>query len=871
MMTVVPNIDRPSESSRFLDPSTLQTVFKITKTMVNILAEVHPTVTIACSFLSIIFKVLEKQHDTNQAIRDLYNVMISAYEDFGKDDILKEHARLKGIYDSLFRQTIECALFIEGYAKKSVIERLVKMDISDEAKKFGQAFVDLKNRLSIAFAKEAVIIAKETVIVTLGVQKSVDLILMRDRLQDLKPPQELTPKSKCMQGTRVATINEMVSWIAQCDGKVMWCSGLAGTGKSSLMGTLHDLLTTDFGGRSRLAAFIRYDRLEYLNARKLITSIAYSLGMFDDRIGMAISQVIQSSRTVATMLDPSAQCRLLLREPLEGIPELFDEGPLVVIIDGLDECDPSVDMLAVLAEGFGLNLPFMRLIVSSRPIHPLTTVFKGKEHIYPLHLDTSSKHVDLDIQFYLEREFATIDDDTFQKMCTEQNAVSKLTTRASGVFIWAATVAKFVCGSSGTSRLEAVLATDTPVNATKALTILYRTALNTLVYQIDSGDTDADIGKCVRNVLAAVLMAKRSAMTESILDNLILHGEGSPRSHHIVSMLGSLLSSNAKDSPIRIIHKSLDDFLQDRNRCGDEWFIDVTLYRREIIEKCGGILKSFVKSQFPSMDMNTEAVSVSAIKQAFLGLYRFAAFDDSEHGPLTSISPGYFLSWLADIATDHHVSPFEIVNTLCRQYSSTRMSFKDDTRDDWDTIYNFLRRSADFYRSLQVHHSIQNSDLAGKVTLVPEQYGHVQPDSIPLNDEVNVLIEDISGYKITSTASVPLFITMLYYDMNTLKIYMRSVLRDYPSLYPGKSLSIEDGRRTSLLHILMSPFKVHQVEVTFLKLFFSTKCVDLSSICQPSPFHPTTAFENHEFQPTIVDPECLTASVTLVSRLRGKT
>ncbi len=93
------------------------------------------------------------------------------------------------------------------------------------------------------------------------------------------------------------------------------------------MGTLHDLLTADIGGRSRLAAFVRYDRIEYSNANKLITSIAYALGTFDVRIGMTISKVIETSRTVMTMLDLSAQFRLLLRGPLERVPDLVDEGP----------------------------------------------------------------------------------------------------------------------------------------------------------------------------------------------------------------------------------------------------------------------------------------------------------------------------------------------------------------------------------------------------------------------------------------------------------------------------------------------------------------------------------------------------------------
>ncbi|KAK0439717.1 uncharacterized protein EV420DRAFT_1733533 [Desarmillaria tabescens] len=371
-----------------------------------------------------------------------------------------------------------------------------------------------------------------------------------------------------MQGTRVATINIMVSWIAQCDGRTMWCKGLAGMGKSSLMGTLHELLTTNFGGRSRLAAFVRYDRIEYSKASKLITSIAYALGMFDDRIGMAISLVVQTLPSVAT-LPPSAQFQLLLRNPLESVPDLGDGGPLVVIIDGLDECDASDDMLAVLAEGFGPTLSFMRLILSSRPLHRIATAFEGRDCISTLHLDTSSEDVNHDIQFYLEREFATIRDDAFLEKCNELDAVNKLMAQASGLFIWAATVAKFIHAFPGISRLQALLDTKIPRDATEALITLYRTALDTLASEILGAN--ADIKKCVRSVLGAVLVTQTPpGMTEDILDNIVLLGEGSPPSRHIVAMLGSVLSPETEDLPIRLIHKSFDDFLQDRSRCGDE-------------------------------------------------------------------------------------------------------------------------------------------------------------------------------------------------------------------------------------------------------------------------------------------------------------
>ncbi len=100
----------------------------------------HPAATIAWGFLSIGFEVgvnsvprarnnrltvymqvVKNQRDTQQAILDLYTEMISAYEEASKDDILQQRDDLHGTYSSLFKQTIECAIFIEGYTKKSGI------------------------------------------------------------------------------------------------------------------------------------------------------------------------------------------------------------------------------------------------------------------------------------------------------------------------------------------------------------------------------------------------------------------------------------------------------------------------------------------------------------------------------------------------------------------------------------------------------------------------------------------------------------------------------------------------------------------------------------------------------------------------------
>ncbi len=601
---------------------------------------------------------------------------------------------------------------------------------------------------------------------------------MRERLRDLQPPQELRPKSRCMRGTRVNTINKIMSWISRCNGGMLWCKGLAGTGKSSLMGTLHDLLTVDIGGRSRLAAFIRYDRIEYRNASNLIANIAYALGMFNDRIGKAISLVVQTLRSVVTLSNLSTQLQLLLRNPLESLSDLVDGGPLVVIIDGLDECDASNELLAVLAEGFGPKLPFMRLIVSSRPVHRIATAFKEKGHIETLDLDTSSKDVNRDIERYLELEFATIRDGAFQEKCKELNAVNELTARASGLFIWAATVAKFVHTFPGTSRLQALLDTKIPSDATEALTTLYRTALDTLVSE--TAGADADIKKHVRSVLGAVLASQTPpGMTEDILDNIVLLGEGSPPSRHIVSMLGSVLSPETEDSPIRLIHKSLDDFLQDQSQCGDEWFIDITLHRRAIAEQCRVVSNLFRKTWSANNDMDTK------VKYALFGGFWYSGtYDKSDLEMVASFfHQRYFLPWLDVVVTDDNFLNFEIMDELCRQHGLTRMPFEVKI-DDEEAIHRILQSSARFYWYLC--HSSKGGLLAtsklecmklkktGEYTddleevLIPDPNGH----NLNVGGVIMVDVDEeaIYGFKITNTVSLPLYVLMFYFDVSDLSI-----------------------------------------------------------------------------------------------------
>ncbi len=170
---------------------------------------------------------------------------------------------------------------------------------------------------------------------------------MKSLLKALKPQSRdiFRPKPPCDEHTCIKTIEILDSWVKDDhpDKCVLWCSGLAGTGKSSLAGTLHTKLVKGDQLPGRLGAFIRYDRTlgspdrSDMSIAHLIPSIAFSLGEHDDRIAYAIAKVIHDSPGIQNT-PVETQYEKLLYEPLKSMPELVQEGPLVVIIDGLDEC-----------------------------------------------------------------------------------------------------------------------------------------------------------------------------------------------------------------------------------------------------------------------------------------------------------------------------------------------------------------------------------------------------------------------------------------------------------------------------------------------------------------------------------------------------
>ncbi|KAK0430626.1 hypothetical protein EV421DRAFT_247724 [Armillaria borealis] len=639
-------------------------ILQVAGTILDKLSEIHPIAQATSGILSFALNTYKKQAETDELVLKLCRTMKSIHEDANSERALQKQEDLTGIYNSMFEKTFECCVFINNYVKKGFFGRLSILNASDTVTKYQKEFSDFKEDLSSALIKNTNYVANETRVIVDETRQTVkktdegvDALNTKKLLEQLKPQLSLGPKCRCLEHTRVKTNKILDSWIkdGHPDKRVLWCSGMAGTGKSSLAGTLHD----KFGGvadseggrlRGRLGAFIRYDRTEKspdMLIARLIPSIAFSLGQLDGRIGHAIAKVLNDSPGVRNTAAPN-QYKKLLYEPLKSVPELVQEEPLVIIIDGLDECKDLVisdshsdhgsdgfqqdshdssqvpqgdreaveEVLAVLSKGFQ-DLTFMRLVVFSRRVNPITAMFEKKGNIVEsLLLNKSTDPILDDIQRVIDTRLEKIGDESsdFRDVLERYpDAAKDLASKANGLFIWADVACRYLATCKSEEVLMQLLSINASDNAAehsddndwegdalKGLHRLYISALN------EAAEGNQYVKNHIMKVLGAIMVARTPpGLTPDDLAKLVL-GSRETSAKDILDKLGSVVDTDTKSGGfIRLIHKSFDDFLMAHTTLQgkNSWFIDIKDHQMKLAQKCLSVLTNFLKEWSEGSDI----------------------------------------------------------------------------------------------------------------------------------------------------------------------------------------------------------------------------------------------------------------------------
>ncbi|KAJ3505354.1 hypothetical protein NMY22_g17615 [Coprinellus aureogranulatus] len=385
----------------------------------------------------------------------------------------------------------------------------------------------------------------------------------------------------CHPETRKAVQDDIFSWIKHGDRdaqpkKILWMSGPAGCGKTAIAGTVAELCEE----QGLLAASFFFSSFTGSPSRRdkqyLIPTLAYQLMRFDSS-GEMREHILSSIAN-----DPSIfrmrlkeKSRKLLMLPLRALRSQhpFRRSRSVIIIDGLDEVEShhsrrlgrqqaiqqnEVDQVEILSSLIHAtndpSFPFSVVIIS-RPERGIKGFFSTqlvKDVTLDIFLD-NKYDPDSDIELFLNSKFTDIRRHyNLPASWPSQQAIQTLVQKASGQFIYAATVVRFVEDRTNPPpyQLDCVLRLHFSTSEDPLA------PLNALYTQILSLSPEPSLAAAWIYNLAYIespayfcrqLLERRPGEAEHLLGNL--------------SSLIHTPPSEDRQSQFEIYHKSLADFL----------------------------------------------------------------------------------------------------------------------------------------------------------------------------------------------------------------------------------------------------------------------------------------------------------------------
>ena len=379
----------------------------------------------------------------------------------------------------------------------------------------------------------------------------------------------------CLSGTRVSVLDWMMRWAKNPqDRNVFWLNGLAGTGKSTLAQTFSKMVAET--GILGASFFCSRDNLNRKELKHVFPTLAYQLACRYPAFRSQIIRVIKGDPSVAQN-SLISQLKGLIVDPLSST-----NISCVIVVDALDECvddQPASALLSVLGRHVK-DLRSVKFFITGRPeplirrgfrlplLEPITQIFL-------LH-EVELSDVNEDIRLYLREKLTEIakersDLDISNPWPCDQDLMA-LTKKSSGLFIFAATLARFI-GSEHhepNERLQLIVthqSDSTVYEGGAGIDPLYTHVLE----HAFSGIKDTAVFTNLRRVLGTVVLAFNPLSREEIANVLGISTRLITTTlRHLHSVL---LVPNEDSKEIRIFHKSFPDFLQDPERCSDLKFL----------------------------------------------------------------------------------------------------------------------------------------------------------------------------------------------------------------------------------------------------------------------------------------------------------
>jgi hypothetical protein len=393
-------------------------------------------------------------------------------------------------------------------------------------------------------------------------------------------------------GTRVAFLEFIINWVNDPNpdsdrGLVLF--GQAGTGKSSIAHEIAGL----FDKMNRLTSSFIFSRSEQSErkAYHLFTTLAHHLADRYPSFKTALGNVVRDN---TDLRGGTRNYRILFESLiLEPLKDLHIVGPILVVIDALDESEDATGRTGLhtfLAENLKRLPSNFRVVLTSRPEHPIVSALAGAPSVKIKYMNdtelATETHGDI-VAFFQQR----LPSNEFR------HYVKALAEKAEGLFQWAAVASQLILDPPARFRYSSekcinhLLEPITDRHGQDLLDGLYKEVL-------EGYFNDQEARDLFRSVVGQLITSIEPLTIRSLVP-LRQHGSYEDDSGTavtgILSRLGSLLSnvnSSDKNLPIIPLHTSFRDFLTNEDKSG-EFYVGIRVAHHQLAHSCLNLLLDF--------------------------------------------------------------------------------------------------------------------------------------------------------------------------------------------------------------------------------------------------------------------------------------
>jgi WD40 repeat protein len=374
----------------------------------------------------------------------------------------------------------------------------------------------------------------------------------------------------CLPGTREDLLRDIMAWFASDGPPVYWLKGLPGTGKTTIARSVAELAAQQ--GSLGATFFFSRTGIARRNPMAVIPTLAYSLARWRLELRRLICAAIDLHPDIADHGSVRVQAQRLLAEALSTLSSPVPR--VLLVLDALDECDKLSDregaeLLPALFDSLE-SLPVLaKVLVTSRDETAIRKMFTAQQaarpvHALALHIDIDTHVVDADLSLYLTHELGRIGKADGDMSWPPPGVIPELVRRAGTLFVYAATVVRYIDTGRTAFSLQELLA---EVLAGELHEAGHRWQLDQLYLQIlMKASSSVGLYSDRQRLRVLEIVGALVLLQEPLPADAIARLADKPQA--LVNSLESVLWKS-NDGTVRVFHPSFADFVRDPKRCAD--------------------------------------------------------------------------------------------------------------------------------------------------------------------------------------------------------------------------------------------------------------------------------------------------------------